>query len=186
MQNHFCFELKQRQREFMNSSDRPWGLCNTPGWDAAVGFLLSHCCFKAAELLLLCVPLSGSAFFIWMTLLDAVYQVMTQKGSKGFFVKMFTTWSNFLNWLSFKSFFVISSLTHANFTRTVLPQFKDFSQGQNKAMGKWAKQNVPGLLFFSVCHSGFFSLAPAQFGSWAHPMKLTGFTPVSFEFTFRI
>lgn len=150
------------------------------------GFSPATAVEKLQSLLLLCVPLSGRAFFMWMALLDAVYQVMTQKRSKGFFVKMFTTWRNFLNWLSFKSFFVISSLTHANFTRTVLPQFKDFSQGQNKAMGNWAKQNVPGLLFFSVCHSGFFSLAPAQFGSWAHPMKLTGFTPVSFEFIFRI
>lgn len=108
----------------------------------------------------LCIPF-GQCFH--PTDSDPVYQVMTQKRSKGFFVKMFTAWSHLLNWPSFKRFFfVISSLTHANFTRAVFPQFRDFSQGQIKAMGmgEWVNRNASGLWFFFRVHHSSFSHRP--------------------------
>lgn len=52
----------------------------------------------------LCIPF-GQCFH--PTDSDPVYQVMTQKRSKGFFVKMFTAWSHLLNWPSFKRFFLL-------------------------------------------------------------------------------
>lgn len=147
-------------------------------------FFPSHCCLKAAvcpvcpvcpfqAVIFLCEWLCLMLFTEWWPKRDpkvSLWKCLRHE-------VIFST-----GWALKGVFFVISSLTHAHFTRTVFPQFKDFSQGQNKAMGKWVKQNVPGLLvFFRVYHSGFFSLASAQFGSWAYPMKLTGLTWVSLD-----
>lgn len=121
---------------------------------------------------------------MWMTPFDAVYRVMTQKRSKGFFVKMFTTWSHILNWLGFKSFFLLLLFLHWHMLILQEQYFhssKTFLKVRTRQWENGLSKMYQDFWFFSVYQWGFSSLAPAQLGSWAYPMKLTGFTWVSLD-----
>lgn len=123
--------------------------------------------FFPQTLLLKAAESDYSSIFIWMTLFDAVHQVMTQKRSKGFFVKMFTAWSHFVSWLSLKSFLLFLQWHMLILQEQYFHSSETFLKVRTT---QWEWENgltrcIRAFVFFKAYHSTFFSLAPTQFSS---------------------
>lgn len=115
-------------------------------------FFSRHCLFKSAErTAALCM--SCSHYFYLNDSAQRCLPSNDPKGNQRFLCENDYSMKSFSQLAPFRKFSVClcvtSSLKHVNFTGTIFLQFKEFSQGQNKAMGKgeWVNQSASRLLF---------------------------------------
>lgn len=158
----------------MTSSNRRWNTCikTLAQMFEVLFFFPDTACSRVQSkpLLFACLAVT---IFIWMTLLNAAYQIMTRKGTKGFFVKMITAWSHFLNWPPLESFLCVHVCVLLLHWNTLILQ-EQYFYGSNNFLKvrtrQWEWENGLTKVHHDFCLSqaycsGFISLAPTQFGN---------------------